>query len=443
MSKLVNTVLFFLLHFVALTSSAFEDVNISKGVQQLMPIAINNFESSSSYDQKLVDNLLQVIEGDLTHCGFFKIIAPAAFIETAAGVGHKPHFASWRQINANLLLNGQMIRKSSNEFVLKVILWDVVSQKSILAESFVAPTKSWRKLAHQVADKIYHTITGDVGYFDTRFFYISEITKGKNINKRLAVMDWDGENHQFLSDGKVLVLTPRLAPNNQHLLYVSYQQKSPKIFIRDLKTGRSTLLGNFAAMSFAPRFSPDGSKIVFSLAKKGVTDIFELDLTTKQTRQITSGFAINTSPSYSPDGSKIYFHSDRSGLGQIYAMDASGAGVVRISFGVGNYSAPVCSPNGKYLVFTKSIRGEGFFIGVMRTDGSDERTVASGYLVEGASWGGNNRMIVFAKTSSPYGGASPSTRIYTIDVSGRNERIVPTPHDASDPEWAWHHGVIK
>jgi TolB protein len=436
---LFRTILLIILTLSALQTKAIEDVYISKGTNQLMPIAINQFANQSAYDKKLLENVLNVIEADLIHCGFFKLIPPNAFIETNVGINHKPHFASWRQINANLLLNGEIIRSGSNDFTLKIILWDTVTEKSIVAEIFKSPVSSWRRLAHKVSDKIYEAITGDKGYFETKMFYISETTKGIKTTKRLAVIDYDGANNQFLSDGKFLVLTPRLSPNAKHLLYVSYEKKSPKVFIKDLQTGRSTLLGNFSAMSFAPRFSPDGSKIVFSLAKNGITDIFELDLSTRKIHQLTSGIAINTSPSYSNDGQKIYFNSDRSGSGQIYSMNADGSDLKRISFGEGNYSAPVCSPNGKHIVFSKLIRGQGFFIGVMKNDGSEERVITNGYLVEGATWGPNSRIIAFARTSRPLKGIPAVTKLFTIDISGYNEKQVVTPNEASDPEWSWHH----
>jgi TolB protein len=436
---LFRTLLFAFLTIFSLYSKALDDIYISKGTVQLMPIAINDFATRSVYDKKVLENVINVVEADLVHCGFFKLIPTTAFIENNVGINHKPHFASWRQINANLLLNGEIIRHGASDFTIKVILWDVISEKNIFAQSFSAPVSAWRKVAHQMSDKMYEAITGDKGYFDTRIFYISETTKGLKTTKRLAFMDYDGANHQFLSNGKFLVLTPRLSPNAKQLLYVSYEKKAPKVFIEDLKTGRSTLLGNFTAMSFAPRFSPDGSKIIFSLAKNGVTDIYEIDLRTKKTRQLTSGIAINTSPSYSQDGQKIYFNSDRSGNGQIYSMDSDGSNLMRISFGEGSYSAPVCSPNGKHIVFTKNIRGQGFFIGTMRTDGSEERLITTGYLVEGATWGPNSRIIAFARTSTPSRGRPPVTKLYTIDISGHNEKPIPTPNEASDAEWSWHH----
>jgi len=40
--------------------------------------------------------------------------------------------------------------------------------------------------------------------------------------KRLAIMDQDGANHRFLTDGRALVLTPRFSPTRQQITYMAY-----------------------------------------------------------------------------------------------------------------------------------------------------------------------------------------------------------------------------
>jgi TolB protein len=220
----------------------------------------------------------------------------------------------------------------------------------------------WRRVAHKISDKIYEKITGDAGYFDTKIVYISESGPYLKRIKKLAMMDYDGANHQYLSDGKNLVLTPRFSPKADKIMYLSYiKQQKPHVYIRDLKTGKEKLVGNFPGMSFAPRFSPNNpNKAVMSIAAKGSTHIFEIDLNNMVTKQLTTGNAINTSPSYSPDGSKIVFNSDRGGSRQLYIMNSDGSNVERISFGGGYYSAPSWSPRGDYIAFTKMSPGEGF-----------------------------------------------------------------------------------
>jgi TolB protein len=425
-----------LVTFVVSEALALETLVIDKGRSDPLPIAINKFAADNNTDNITGDNIINVITSDLKNSGLFKPISRAAFIEHKMGIAHKPLFAAWRQINGNLLLNGEVQKLPSGKLKVSVILWDCVLEKDLLGEEFELPANLWRRVAHKVADKIYEKMTGDRGYFDTRVTYISESGPYLKRVKRVALMDYDGANHQFLTDGHTLVLTPRFSPKADKIMYLSYTKRAPRVYLRNLKTGADRIVGDFPGMTFAPRFSPDGSKALLSVAKNGVTQILEVDLTTMKSHTITSGIGISTSPSYSPDGTRVVFNSNRSGGRQIYTMNADGSNVQRISFGGGLYTAPAWSPRGDYIAFTKQTRGEGFTIGVMRPDGSGERIIASGYLVEGPCWAPNGRTIMFAKGAPPRNKEAGRNRIHSIDLTGYNEREVPTPKDASDPEWS-------
>jgi TolB protein len=161
-----------------------------------------------------------------------------------------------------------------------------------------------------------------------------------------------------------------------------------------------------------------------------------MKISTKATRKLTRNPAIDTSPSYAPDGEQITFNSDRGGSQQIYVMSSDGSNPHRISFGDGNYATPVWSPRGDYIAFTKMKGGE-FFIGVMQPNGDGERLLARGYLAEGPTWSPNGRVLMFYKQyPSDRRGVGARARLYTVDITGYNERQVITPTDASDPAWS-------
>ena len=287
-------------------------------------------------------------------------------------------------------------------------------------------------MAHIIADAIYQRLTGETGYFDTRIVYVDESGPRNNRVKRLAIMDQDGANQRFLTDGRSIVLTPRFSPTRQEITYMSYEGGQPQVYLLQLETGQRELVGNFPGMTFAPRFSPNGQQIVMSLLRDdGNSNIFAMDLRSRNTTRLTTSNAIDTSPSYSPDGSQIVFTSDRGGRAQIYVMSASGGDPKRISFGDGTYSTPVWSPRGDLIAFTKQTRGE-FQIGVMRTDGSGERILSSGFLQEGPTWAPNGRVVMFFR--QPAGSAGP--QLYSIDLTGRNEQKIPTANYGSDPAWS-------
>jgi len=415
-------------------AAAIQTINVTRGNFDPIPIAINKFDSDSR-SSELGEKIHEVVTNDLKSSGLFHPIPSAAFIENKLGVDHRPLFAAWRQINATILVNAKIRKLSSGTIEVSFILWDIVSEKDIAGEVFEVQEKLWRRVAHKIADKIYERITGDRGYFDTKVAYVSEVTTSTKITKRIAIMDQDGANHAFLTDGKNLTLTPRLSPKGDKLLYLSFVKgKKAKVHMRDLRSGKDVTIGNFPNMNFAPRFSPDGSKALISISKNGATNIFEIDMYSMQLKQLTHGVAISTSPSYSPDGQKIVFNSDRGGSPQLYVMNSDGSGIERISFGSGSYTAPVWSPRGDLIAFTKQ-EGD-FSIGVMRTDGSSERLITNGYLIESPSWAPNGRVIIYTREQRGFKKQPRRSRLYSIDITGYNDREVKTPKDASDPEWS-------
>lgn len=439
----MRNIIYFILLLFSFTGYALETINIEHGHADPTPIAVNKFDADSSADDAVSYDVVKVISNDLKLSGLFRPISYASFIEEKTGIEYKPLFAAWRQIHASLLVNGEVKKLESGKLKISFILWDTLLEKQLAGEILEVPENLWRRAAHKIADKIYEKITGDSGYFDSKIVYVSESTSLPKI-KRIALMDYDGANNKYLTNGKSLVLTPRFARSADKIFYVSYATKRRAlVYEKDLKTGKESVVGDFAGISFAPRFSPDSKKAIMSIAKNGSTHIYEIDLATKRLHKLTDGFGINTSPSYSPDGKKIVFNSDRGGVPQLYIMNSDGGNVERISFGGGSYAAPSWSPRGDYIAFTKIIRGaerKTFNIGVMKAcsqeDENSERIITSGYLVESPCWSPNGRVIMFAKGWPSRAKAPGKNKIFAIDLTGHNEREIITPADASDPEWS-------
>ncbi|AIL65267.1 translocation protein TolB [Rickettsiales bacterium Ac37b] len=410
-------------------------IDITRGVREPLPIAITDLHGISDEEKELGNQISSVIENDLESSGLFRSIDKLAFIEQSLHLNNIPSFASWRQINAASLVMGNIKISSDGLIKVEFKLWDTYSELQIAGKSYALNSALWRRVAHKIADEIYQRLTGDTSYFDTRIAYISETGPGLKRIKRLAIMDQDGENNEFLTKGNFLVLTPRFSPSGQQLLYLSYENKNPNVYLMDIKSKRSILLGKFPGMTLAPRFSPDGKKIVMSVSYNGNTDIYLLDLTTSQSIQLTDDRAIDISPSFSPDSNQIVFASDRGGRPQLYIMDSNGTNLQRISFGEGSYTTPIWSPRGDMIAFTKKQSGS-FYIGVMNSDGSGERILAQGFLVEGPTWSPNGRTIMYTRGEPSHGGKIGTSRIFSIDLTGYNEREIITPTDASDPAWS-------
>jgi len=411
-------------------------IDITRGTVEPTPIAITNFQGDTARAKEYGEGIARVISADLERSGLFRPLDKGAFIQNEAALTSLPRFGDWRVINAQALVQGRAEIVADGRLRVEFRLWDVFAEKQMVGLAYFTVPDNWRRVAHIVADAIYKRITGESGYFDTRIVYIAE-TGAKNARiKRLAIMDQDGENHEFLTDGSSLVLTPRFSPKLQEITYLSYYGDLPRVYIFDIDSGKQEILGEFPGMTFAPRFSPDGKSIIMSMAKDGNSEIYTMDLRTRQARRLTNHSGIDTSPSYSPDGTQITFNSDRGGNQQLYVMDSNGRNVKRISHGKGRYATPVWSPRGDLVAFTKFTGGR-FYIGVMRPDGSGERLLAEDFLVESPTWAPNGRVLMyFRQEPSKEDGSGGQSRLYSIDLTGQNERQVITPLDASDPAWS-------
>jgi TolB protein len=393
-----------------------------------IPIAIPEFLGE---DRRFSHEVTGVVSADLERSGLFRPLDPASFLDPPRDLNTAPRFQEWRVIGAQALVVGRGGRANDGRFFVEFRVYDVLSQRELAGKRFTADANDWRRLAHRCADQVYERLTGEKGYFDTQIAFIDETGPKDRRRKRLALMDQDGANVRLLSQGGELVLTPRFSPTAQDITYLQYVGEQPRVFLLSMDTGRREMVGDFPGMTFAPRFSPDGQRLVMSIGEGGATAIVEFDLRTRQPRRLTHSSGIDTGPCYSPDGRQIVFESDREGSQQLHVMTADGGGVRRISYGDGRYATPVWSPRGDLIAFTKQLGGS-FLIGVLRPDGQGERVLTEGYHNEGPTWSPNGRVILFFRESpGPNGGP----RLFSIDLTGYNERQVATPSFGSDPAW--------
>jgi TolB protein len=435
--KLHKINLFLLLVFIYLltsmsVSNAALELSITDGNIKPIPIAIPIFLNDPQDDSDIGNKISKVIANNLANSGLFYPINPKAFIEKINNIDQKPDFQSWRIINSEALVIAKVVALTDDTISIKYRLFDVINGKELTAQILNSPIKQWRRIAHLISDSVYERLTGEKGYFDTQVAFVAESGSKTNRIKRLAIMDQDGNNPRHLTKGDSLVLTPRFSPTSQEIAYLSYANGIPQVYIYKIDSKQTIEIGSFPGMTFAPRFSPDGKKIIMSLQQGVGSNIYEIDLTNYEKIRLTDNPDIDTAPSYSPDAKRITFESDRSGSQQIYVMDVNGKNVKRISFGKGSYSTPVWSPRGDYIAFTRMYQGR-FMIGVMFADGTGERIITDGYHNEGPTWAPNGRVLMFFReVPGEKGGAN----IYSVDITGYNERLIKTPGYASDPAWS-------
>ena len=411
-------------------------VDITGGIAAPTPIAIPVMPTPqvagtlAGQTDALGRQLADIITNDLRNSGLFTPLNPSQLRPVTMPEVTEPAYDYWSSTQAQALVQGFVRANGDGTLTVGCYLYDVFAKTELTRQGFVVPPSEWRRAAHKCADTIYTRLTGEGPYFDSRIIYVSETGAKTRRIKRIAIMDQDGANHRFLINSNSIVLTPRFAPNQQSIVYMSYANDRPSIYVYDIGSGRQRLVVSNASLTFAPRFSPDGRYILFSMAVGGNTDIYRVSATGGAPQRLTNSPGIDTGGSYSPDGSRIAFESDRSGGQQIYVMNADGSNQQRISFGGGRYATPVWSPRGDLIAFTR-IAGA-FRIGVMSPSGGGEKLLTNAWQDQGPSWAPNGRVLMFYRQGR--GGAGKAD-LWSVDLTGVNERRIPTPLDGSDPGW--------
>jgi TolB protein len=405
-------------------------IDVTNARNAPIPVAITDLGGGG-----LGANISAIVTNDLARSGLFRPVNRSSFIQAGPSDSGTPNFENWKPTGAQALVTGQAFDDGSQVRV-EFRLWDVLPGTQIQGTAFTAPKANWRRVAHIMADAIYQRLLGEKGYFDTRVVYVSSQGPKERRIRRLAIMDQDSENQRYLTDGAWLTLTPRFNPKRDEIVYMSYANNQPRVYAMNVTTGSQSTLGRFDTMTFSPRYSPDGGTVVMATSNGGGSDI--IAVSGGSSRRLTNSGSIDVSPCFSPDGSRIVFASDRGGDQQIYLMGANGGAAQRISFGSGRYGTPVWSPRGDLIAFTRYAGDtSNFSIGVMRPDGSGERALADGWLVEGPTFAPNGRVLMFwRETRGDSRGAGFSARLFSIDITGFNEQPVPTPTDATDPGWS-------
>ena len=408
---------------------------IDRGQVEPLPVAIPAFAGASPEEARYGQEIVNVISSNLERSGLFAPADPRSFIEREIDFGAAPQYGSWRLIRVDALITGQVVAQEDGRLRIEFFLWDVYGEQNMLGLRFFSTPEGARRVAHLISDAVYERLTGESGYFDTRIVFIAESGPATLRVKRLAIMDQDGANPRMMTDGEYLALTPRFSPTQQEIVFMSYFNNTPRVYLLNIESGEQEIVGDFPGMTFAPRFSPDGDQIIMSLIEGRDSHIYTMDLRTGLRRRLASGPDLNTAPSPSPDGRFITFESDRGGSQQVYVMNRDGTNPHRISFGDGRYGTPVWSPRGDLIAFTKMYSGR-FYIGVMRPDGSGERLLTESFLDEGPTWSPNGRVLMFTRQTPGFGNTRDSTRVWSVDLTGHNERPILTPGDASDPAWS-------
>lgn len=419
-------IIFFLTSAIAQTTS--NVIEITQGKRTQIHLGID-FQLPAH-----LQKIGSVIESDLKHPDAFQFVTPPY----GASSSEDKNLAIWKNTNAQFICQIVATQPKTDEVKVDVHVYHVNSQRPMMGHSFSGKLPQWRQIAHMAANKIYQSLTGQEGYFNSRITYIAMQKRGPHKSKRLAIMDYDGANHTYLTPPDAMALMPRLLPNQKRIVYVKFHAKHTRLHQFDLRSNSDVaFLKNIQGITIAPRFDASGHHMLLSIARRGSTSLFyvqsgnDLKQLTKTRKNV-----IDTSPCFSPDGRQIVFNSDRNGRPHIYVMSASQPfpecySPVQISQENGQYRCPIWSPDGQWIAFVKIYQGM-FYLGIMRPNGNDERLLIQDFLIDTPSWSPNGQMIIFASQSR----LDQPSKVYMVDLNGQFVKQVVTPHEGISPFWS-------
>ncbi len=374
---------------LALPAHAQLRVDISGVGATQYPIGVTTFTG----DEK-GENIVQVIRDDLTRSGQFQLInTTGKSLDVDETVDHE----NWRNRGADYLAYGS-VELQGDQYHVKYRLVDTVGKEELDGVTFSGPEKDLRRIAHQVADRIYEKITGVRGVFSTRIAYVLQTGE----QHELQVADADGQNPRVVLRSKHSIISPAWSPDGSKLAYVSFELGKPVIYVQTLSTGKREPVANFKGNNSAPTWSPDGQNLALVLSRDGISQIYTMNSDGSGLERVMQSPLIDTEPHYTPDGKSLIFTSDRSGNPQIYKVPASGGEANRLTFR-GSYNiSPSISPDGDYLVYVTR-RDGAYRIALLDLDSDAEDVLTDGSDDQSPSFAPNGMQILY---SSIEGGRS-------------------------------------
>ena len=403
-------------------------IQITSGVERPIPIAIVPFAWQGSGEAPF--NVTSVIAADLANSGRFAVLTERDLISRPTQPA-QVNFATWRSLETDALLIGQISPDATAGYAIVFQLFDVPRGEQLLAFRVPSSADDLRSTSHRIADMIFEEITGIPGVFNTRIAYINEQRNAAARTFRLIVADYDGENARVIAESPQPLMSPAWSPDGRRLAYVSFEGNQAAIYVQTLRTGTRDLASRRAGVNGAPVFSPDGRRLALTLSQDGNLDLYTLEIGTQVLRRITDSPAIDTEPAWSTDGRFLYFTSDRAGGPQIYRIEAEpGKRPERVTF-EGEYNTrPRVSPDGKQLAVVHRDRGLDR-IAVLDLDTRFLQVLSSGRLDESPSFAPNGAMIIYATRDGGQGVLS------AVSTDGRvKQRIAAVAGDVREPLWS-------
>jgi len=404
-------------------------IEITKGVETAVPIAIVPFGWQSMATRRAPTNFASIIQADLARSGLFKTLAERDML-TKPTAADKVRFRNWRALGQEYLVIGQ-ISEVSGRYQVQFQLFDVYKGKQLLGYRLTVTANELRRTAHHISDLVYEKLTGKKGVFSSRIAYITTSVKAnKQKTYKLLVADADGFNPRTIASSKEPLMSPAWSPDSKEIAYVSFENKRSAIYVQTLATGKRTKVASYKGINGAPAFSPDGSRLAMTLSKDGSPDIYVLNLNNRLLMKLTKSYGIETEPAWSPDGKSIVYTSDRGGKPQLYMVSSLGGNATRLTYD-GDYNARgQFSADGKSMIMVHANRGD-YRIAIMDMATRTINVLTAGKYDESPSFSANGDMVLYASRKGR------RSVLSAISVDGRMQQSFAVDKgDVREPAWS-------
>jgi len=397
-------------------------------IERRIPVAVPPFAANPD-SQQVGREFPEIIADDLRFTGLFDVLEPADYPSVFHGFPKEAsniNFEAWKKTRAEHLVFGYVMIEG-DQIVAECRLFDLFTVQQVEGQRLRVERTSPRRIPHKFADAIVYKLTGTPGIASSVITFSAKTYGAKEI----YVADYDGANAKRLTDHGSISIQPEFAPDGRRIVYLSYKDRYPFLYLLDIVTGESSPFSKHVGMNAAPAWTPDGQAVALVLSKDGDPEIYIKDVGGPRSRRLTENSFIDMSPTFDPRGEQIAFVSDRRGIEQIFSMNRDGGGVRRLSFQGGRSYDPAWSPDGKYIAYVVERAGDGLEIYVMDADGTNPRRLTNSYgSNESPTWSPDTRHIMFASTRSG------RSELWAVTLETGEERRVPNlDMPCQSPSW--------